>query len=68
MLGHPSPQGINSGSGLSGSTAWHGAFRFRQYLKSVNADDGEQPDNDLRQLEYKKNQYAPLGEGIVLRY
>ena len=57
-----------SGSGLSGSTAWHGAFRFRQYLKGVKASDGEQPDNDLRELEFKKNQYGPRGENIVLRY
>jgi RecA-family ATPase len=32
VLSHPSLAGISSGSGLSGSTAWHGAFRFRQYL------------------------------------
>jgi RecA-family ATPase len=68
VLSHPSLQGINSGSGLSGSTAWHGAFRFRQYLKGVKAGDGEQPDNDLRELEFKKNQYGPRGESIVLRY
>ena len=30
--------------------------------------DGEQPDNDLRQLEFKKNQYGPLGESVILRY
>jgi RecA-family ATPase len=68
VLSHPSIQGINSGSGLSGSTAWHGAFRFRQYLKGVKAGDGEQPDNDLRELEFKKNQYGPRGDNIVLRY
>jgi RecA-family ATPase len=68
VLSHPSLQGINSGSGISGSTAWHGAFRFRQYLKGVKAEDGEQPDNDIRELEFKKNQYGPRGESIVLRY
>src|SRR5262249_37887932 len=68
ILSHPSVQGINSGSGISGSTAWHGAFRFRQYLKGVKAADGEQPDNDLREIEFKKNQYGPRGESIVLRY
>ncbi|WP_374226584.1 AAA family ATPase [Bradyrhizobium sp. SRL28] len=68
VLSHPSLSGISSGSGLSGSTAWHGAFRFRQYLKGVKASDGEQPDNDLRELEFKKNQYGPRGESIVLRY
>ena len=68
VLSHPSLQGINSGSGLSGSTAWHGAFRFRQYLKAVRSGDGEQPESDLRELEFKKNQYGPLGESLVLRY
>jgi RecA-family ATPase len=68
VLRHPSHQGLASGSGLSGSTAWHGAFRFRQYLKGVKPADGEQPDSDLRELEFKKNQYGPLGESVVLRY
>jgi RecA-family ATPase len=40
VLSHPSLAGINSGSGISGSTAWHGAFRFRQYLKGVAAGAG----------------------------
>ena len=68
VLSHPSLQGIASGSGISGSTAWHGAFRFRQYLKGVKPDDGEQPDNDVRELEFKKNQCGPTCESIVLRY
>jgi RecA-family ATPase len=68
VLSHPSLAGIASGSGISGSTAWHGAFRFRQYLKGAKADSGEQPDGDLRELEFKKNQYGPMGETIVLRY
>jgi RecA-family ATPase len=68
ILSHPSLSGINSGSGISGSTAWHGAFRFRQYLIGIKPEAGEQPDTDLRQLEFRKNQYGPLGETIVLRY
>jgi RecA-family ATPase len=68
VLSHPSLAGIASGSGISGSTAWHGAFRFRQYLTGGKPADGEQPDSDLRELEFKKNQYGPLGETIVLRY
>jgi RecA-family ATPase len=68
VLSHPSLAGIASGSGISGSTAWHGAFRFRQYLRGIKADGGEQPDGDVRQLEFKKNQYGPTGETIVLRY
>ena len=68
VLSHPSLAGIASGSGISGSTAWHGAFRFRQYLKGGPNNGDEQPDNDLRQIEFKKNQYGPTAETIVLRY
>ena len=68
VLSHPSLRGIDSGSGISGSTAWHGAFRFRQYLSGVKPGDAEQPDGDLRQLEFKKNQYGPTAGSIVLRY
>ena len=68
VLSHPSLQGMASGSGISGSTAWHGAFRFRQYLTSVKPDGGEQPDDDLRELQFKKNQYGPKAETIVVRY
>ena len=34
----------------------------------MKADGGEQPDNDLRELEFKKNQYGPTAEAIALRY
>jgi RecA-family ATPase len=68
VLSHPSLAGMASGSGISGSTAWHGAFRFRQYLKGAKPSDGEQPDNDIREIEFKKNQYGPRAETIVLRY
>jgi RecA-family ATPase len=68
VLSHPSLTGIASGTGISGSTAWHGAFRFRQYLTSVKPDGGEQPDDDLRELQFKKNQYGPKAETIVVRY
>jgi RecA-family ATPase len=68
VLSHPSLSGIASGSGLSGSTGWQGAFRFHQYLRSVKPEDGEEPDNNIRELQFKKNQYGPLGESIILRY
>jgi RecA-family ATPase len=67
VLSHPSLQGISSGSGISGSTAWHGAFRFRQYLRGIKTSD-EQPDNNLRELQFLKNQYGPLGETLALKY
>jgi RecA-family ATPase len=68
VVSHPSLQGMSSGSGISGSTAWHNAFRFRHYLTSPKPADGEQPDSDLREFEFHKNQYGTLGQKIVLRY
>jgi len=68
VLSHPSLAGIASGSGLSGSTGWQGAFRFHQYLKSAKPADGEERDNNVRELQFKKNQYGPLSEPVVLRY
>jgi RecA-family ATPase len=37
-------------------------------LGFIDRTDGDLPDHDLRQLEFKKNQYGPRGETIVLRY
>jgi RecA-family ATPase len=68
LLSHPSLTGINSGSGLSGSTAWHNSVRARMYLKSPEPEEGEQPDSDLRELVCKKNNYGPVSESIVVRY
>jgi RecA-family ATPase len=59
---HPSLAGINSGSGLSGSTAWHGKVRGRMYLRA----DKEDP--ELRVLEFLKNQYGKLDDSVRLRY
>jgi RecA-family ATPase len=65
---HPSLQGMNSGSGLSGSTGWHGKVRSRMYFRPAKEKDGEDLDPDLRVLEFKKNQYGRLGESILLRW
>jgi RecA-family ATPase len=68
VLSHPSLQGISSGSGISGSTAWHNAFRFRHYLTVPKVDDGEPPDTNLREVRFLKNQYGTLGQNMVLEY
>ncbi|MDA9407435.1 hypothetical protein XH80_12065 [Bradyrhizobium sp. CCBAU 45384] len=65
---HPSQAGSNSGTGLSGSTAWHGKVRGRMYLRAATQDEGGAIDRDLRVLEFKKNQYGPLGDSMLLRY
>ena len=68
LISHPSLTGINTGSGLSGSTQWHNAVRARSYLKAPKTEEGQQPDTDLRELEFKKNQYGNLPDSIILRY
>jgi DNA polymerase I-like protein with 3'-5' exonuclease and polymerase domains/RecA-family ATPase len=68
LVSHPSLTGINTDSGISGSTQWHNAVRARAYLKSIKPEAGEQPDTDLREIVFKKNQYGPISASIVLRW
>jgi RecA-family ATPase len=68
LLSHPSLTGINSGSGLSGSTAWHNSVRARMYLTSPKSEAGEQADSDLRELTFKKNNYGPVCDNLILRH
>jgi hypothetical protein len=42
--------------------------RARFYLKGIKVEAGEQPDNDLRELVFKKSQFGPMSANIVLRY
>ena len=69
LLAHPSLTGISSGTGLSGSTAWHNSVRARMLLKSPSRDSNDdQSASDLRELSFLKNNYGPLAESIVLRF
>jgi len=68
LVSHPSLTGINTGSGLSGSTAWHNSVRSRLYLKKAATEKGEEPDPDLRVMECRKNNYGPHAEAITLRW
>ena len=68
LCSHPSLTGISSGSGLSGSTGWHNAVRARMYLSPAKTEKGEEPDRELRQLDFMKNNYGPLAEKILLRW
>jgi RecA-family ATPase len=67
-LSHPSLTGINSGSGLSGSTAWHNSVRSRMYMTAPKHEQGEQPDTDLRELQFKKANYSKLATNVVVQY
>ena len=69
LLAHPSLTGISSGTGLSGSTAWHNSVRARMLLKTpAKGSNDEQSASDLRELSFLKNNYGPLAESIVLRF
>ena len=68
LTSHPSLTGINTGTGLSGSTAWTASVRSRLYFKRAVTEKDEEPDPDLRVLEVMKNNYGPVGETINLRW
>lgn len=68
ICSHPSLTGITSGTGLSGSTGWHNSVRARMYLRPAVTEDGEEPDPELRQLEFLKNNYGPKAERVLLRW
>jgi RecA-family ATPase len=68
LLSHPSLTGINTGTGLSGTTAWHNSVRARLYFTGVKAEAGEQPDGDLRELSFKKSNYSRLADSITVRF
>jgi RecA-family ATPase len=61
LASHPSLTGISSDTGMSGSTAWHNGPRARGYFKQA-------PEENLRLLEWRKNNYGPVSESIVLRW
>ena len=68
-LAHPSLNGINSGSGQSGSTAWVGTFRSQLHLTTPKPEDKtEPPDPDLRVLARKKSNAARRDDEIRLRW
>jgi DNA polymerase len=68
LISHPSLAGISSGSGLSGSTQWHNAVRARAVMKKVKSEEGEPEDQNLRQIEFRKNQYGPITAAVFLRW
>jgi RecA-family ATPase len=68
ICSHPSLSGINSGSGISGSTAWHNSVRARAYLTAPKTERDDEPDPTLRLLEFKKSNYGPVSHSLALRW
>ena len=62
VTGHPSRAGLQTGSGDSGSTAWHNSVRSRLYLDNSH-------NNDERVLKRMKSNYASMEDSeIQLRW
>jgi RecA-family ATPase len=68
LTSHPSLTGQHSGTGLSGSTAWHASVRSRLYMKRATTEKGEEPDPNLRVIEVMKSNYGPIGEIINMHW
>ncbi|EIG63496.1 AAA family ATPase [Bradyrhizobium sp. WSM1253] len=62
LLSHPSVQGMQSGTGLSGSTAWNNSVRSRLYFTPDKTDE------DLRLLKNMKANYGKKGAETKLRW
>jgi len=62
LLSHPSVQGMQTGTGTSGSTAWNNSVRSRLYLTA------DKDDEDLRVLKGMKSNYGRKGEELRLRW
>lgn len=67
-LAHPSLNGLSTGSGTSGSTAWNNSVRSRLYFETAKASDGSDPDPDLRTLSVRKSNYGPKGSPVTVRW
>lgn len=67
-IAHPSVRGIETKTGISGSTAWFNSVRAQMYLRTIEDKDEEQPSSDLRVLEFLKNQYGKLHETLTVQY
>jgi archaellum biogenesis ATPase FlaH len=65
LLAHPSLDGMRSGSGSSGSTAWNNSVRSRLYLTRPE-DKGADP--DLRILKTMKTNYGKTGGELKIRW
>lgn len=66
---HPSLPGMTTGTGTSGSTAWHNTVRGRMYLtRPKKEDEGQAEDRTQRVLKSMKANYGEDGQGYPLRW
>lgn len=65
LLAHPSVQGMQTGTGTSGSTGWSNSARARLY---VDRPSGDGTDPDMRRLSVKKQNYGAAEGEIFFRW
>ena len=68
VLSHPSVAGMQTGTGLSGSTAWNNSVRSRLYLTRPDVGEDGVSDPDVRILQSLKSNYGPLSGEIRMRW
>lgn len=68
VAAHPSIEGMRSGSGYSGSTAWRGTVRSHLYFRLPDEDDRPERDKDQRLLTARKANYSGLAEDLRLHW
>jgi RecA-family ATPase len=69
LMGHASVDGMKTGRGYSGSTAWHNSVRARWYFqRPPTEDDSEDDATDLRELSLRKTNRGKDGERLMLRW
>jgi RecA-family ATPase len=66
LLNHPSLSGLTAGTGRGGNMDWRNSVRSALHLRP--AEDKAEADLGVRVLECVKNNYAPLGPPVKLRW
>lgn len=68
VLAHPSQNGMQSGSGTSGNTAWSNSVRSRLYMERDEQKVSGKIDRDLRTLTVMKSNYSAIGIQVRVRW
>jgi RecA-family ATPase len=69
LMGHASVDGMKTGRGYSGSTAWNNSVRARWYFQRPASEDGEEEEEtDLRELSLKKSNRGKPGQSLLLNW
>jgi RecA-family ATPase len=68
LLAHPSVDGMKTGRGYAGSTAWNNSVRSRLYFAAATIDEDGGPNSDLRVLKLAKANRSKAGQQKRLRW